>query len=99
MIVWGMNLFINLSIFIEFFSNSKSSPLILNPTDSMLPVLRPHQTSPKDFLAPSALPSWKGFQEDSAQAQERILANAGKCVLQHRFGGQFRLRREKIDDR
>ena len=37
--------------------------------------------------------------ENSAGAVERILANAGKCLLRHGCGGQFRLRREKIADR
>ena len=50
-VVYSMNLFINLSIFIEFFSNSKSAPLISSPIDSVLPVLRPHQTAPEYFFA------------------------------------------------
>ena len=98
-VVCSVNLFINLSIFIEFFSNSKSAPLISSTTDTVLPVLRPHQTSPKRYLRPASSPSWRGVRRIALEAVERIPVNAGKCLLRHGCGGQFRLRREKITDR
>ena len=73
-----MNLFRNLSIFIEFFSNSKSAPLISGPTDTMFPVLRPHQTAPKDFSL-RRFAFMERRPENNLEAVERVPVNAGKC--------------------
>ena len=80
-VVYSVNLFINLSIFIEFFSNSKSAPLISSPIDSMLPVLRPHQTSPKRFLRAAASPSLRGvwrIAQGRWRESPQMRGNAGR---------------------
>ena len=77
MLVRAINLFMNLSIFIELFSNLKSVPLIPNPGNFILPALHPNHGSPVDFLtSPSRKRVWRIAQlrrEESPQMR----ANAG----------------------
>ena len=91
MLVLAINLFMNLSIFIELFSNSKSASLILNPKDFMLPAFHPYHGESRRFSQPAFK---KVRLEDSAVAEGGVLENAGKWggmtptgFLLPRYGG------------